>query len=107
MESTSSTVPVTTEQESVLVSNQEESKIVTKVEETKKKNGLKLFGYVFPWWVVVVVCIIALYMLNERGVFNGLKGETVIAMKEKDVLKINTDVLNTPQEAKRLFRGIR
>ena len=34
------------------------------------KSGLKLFGYIVPWWVLAVVLVLVIYILYDQGVFS-------------------------------------
>lgn len=47
----------------------------TKMESESKminKKGLLVTGYVIPWWVVIVVVLLVLYVSYEHGYLNGL-----------------------------------
>jgi len=84
-------------------------------ENVTKKNGLKICGYVIPWWVVVVVVLVLLYILYEYGYFESIIGKpgqaTVVRLPESSVLpQANSNVnilaepgLETPEQVRALF----
>lgn len=39
-------------------------------DKQQEKKGLKLAGYVIPWWVVVVVVIVLVYLAYDNNMFD-------------------------------------
>ncbi len=42
-------------------------------EEDKKKQGLYVMGYVVPWWVVVVVICVLVYLAYDNEIVNAFQ----------------------------------
>lgn len=51
-------------------------------EEMKKRKGLKISGYVIPWWIVILILLVALYYSYEQGYLNAILGESLKQSQE-------------------------
>lgn len=55
---------------------QETAKVVAPENNDKKpKEGLAVFGYIVPWWVVILVVLLILFYAHDKGYLNGVLGE--------------------------------
>ncbi len=79
-------------------------------QETKpeRKRGITLMGYFVPWWAVVVVLLVALYLAHEQGYLSGMTGSQKLA--EAKPVELQGQVLSiggasTPEDVRRLFNG--
>jgi len=94
--------------------NQQES---GKTIDVTKKSGLRVYGYVIPWWVVVVVVLLLIYVLYDQGYLENVIGKpspqavTVIRLPESSILpQANASAnvlaepgLETPEQVRALF----
>ena len=83
----------------------------TQDEKKKRPEGLKLFGYIIPWWVVLVVVCLALYMAYEKGYLADVVGKpdgTGMFMGTQEVALagpvIDVQPVNTPTEIAEIKR---
>lgn len=76
--------------------------------EVKRDNAIQVLGYRIPYWVLIVVALVVVYFLYQRGTFDGLLGRqtTVVTLADNSVLQVPTvePLLETPPVIKRLFR---
>ena len=63
------------------------SQTVPNTEEHKKVTGLNVFGYVVPWWVVILVLVVLLYVAYDNDLLKDVGG----SMKE---IRMNGPNLN-------------
>lgn len=86
---------------------------VTVGEQASFKQGLKIFGYVVPWWVIVVVVLLVIYLAYDQGWLDGLTGksnsqENVVGLPQGMLAQpqtggLNSSGLNTPTQMRELF----
>ena len=72
-------------------------------QRTVSKNGLKIFGYVAPWWVVLLVTVILIYILRilyVDGYFKSISGKSNSTGAGVSVL-----TEDTPEEIRKLIGG--
>lgn len=80
---------------------------VLKSEEEKKESGLNLLGYVVPWWVVILVVAVLVYVAYDNDMFkNVLESPTEVRTSgpSLNIQKNGLDV-ETPVQLKRYFNN--
>ena len=76
----------------------------TKSIDVTKKSGLRLFGYIVPWWVVAVVVLLLIYILYDQGYLDNVVGKpeskihSVVRLPESSVLPQANAQLNVLAE---------
>jgi hypothetical protein len=82
------------------MSSETETEQNNKQQHTVVKSGLKLFGYIVPWWVVILVIVILIYILHILYVDGYLFGTS-------NSTRTNVSVLSdsTPDNIKKLIGG--
>ena len=70
-------------------------------------QGVNVFGYMVPWWVVTVVVLLVLYVLYDQGML-----EWAVPSKQLQTVGIRTAIaplselpVETPVEIRRLLQG--
>lgn len=53
--------------------------------EKRKKKGLNILGYVVPWWIVVLVILVALYFSYEQGYLDGIINDSILPSRTKEI----------------------
>jgi hypothetical protein len=80
--------------------------VVTEDENKQKKQGLQVFGYVVPWWAVVLILLVVLYVAYEKGYLSGVLSDMGLPVQKEIKLKgplVPVSVESAPEEVKRLF----
>lgn len=76
------------------------------------KNGIRLFGYTAPWWIVIIVVLLLVYLANDNGWFDGATGTTYSGQTSygSTLPPVTTEFgpstgggLDTPAEITRIF----
>lgn len=94
--------------------NSESNPVVEVEDKPKKKGGLDIFGYRFPWWVVIVF-ILSLFVFAYYSRINGYlacvmkgdnmqKGGAIRELPSQGPIQI-LEAESAPMEVKRLFRN--
>ena len=76
-------------------------------EEKQYAKGLHVLGYVIPWWVVVVVIALAVYLAYEQGYLEKFVGKprTVSIPASSAPMTGGALTLETPEQVRYLFKG--
>ena len=76
------------------------SQTVPNTEEHKKVSGLNVFGYVVPWWVVILVLVVLLYVAYDNDLLKDVIGTKEIRMNVPNLNVGNSMDLQTPTQLK-------
>jgi hypothetical protein len=57
----------------------------SKQEQNWWKSGVKLLGYVVPWWVVIVVLVLIAYILYDQGVFSKKNSNEMMSLPNSPI----------------------
>ena len=76
------------------------SQTVPNTEEHKKVSGLNVFGYVVPWWVVILVLVVLLYVAYDNDLLKDVIGTKEIRMNGPNLNVGNSMDLQTPTQLK-------
>ncbi len=84
--------------------------IETKNENKQKKRGLSLFGYIVPWWAVILVILVVFYCAYEKGYLASVFGDAPKLRAGEKVIELKGPVASlesasVPEPVKRLFNG--
>ena len=71
------------------------------------KNGVKMLGYVVPYWVIALVVLLVLYVLYDRGYLKSLVGAPATHVISLPETGSGASVLlqETPEQVRALFGG--
>jgi hypothetical protein len=83
-------------------------------QEERYKSGLRIFGYIVPWWVVIVVLLLLLYVLYDQGHLSSVMGtprrQVALADSPSPVIaemrggvRFDTVGVETPKQMRQLF----
>lgn len=75
--------------------------------EMAQKNGMKMCGYTIPWWVLLVVVLLIVYVVYDQGYFRSM---TSAQPRQITLPMMQTGGnfgagLDTPMEIRQLFKG--
>ncbi len=75
-------------------------------QEQSYKSGLKIFGYIVPWWVIIVVVLLILYVLYDQGHLKSIVGapeQRVVSLPQTGGFRYDTVGIETPRQMRQLF----
>lgn len=72
-------------------------------EEKHQKKGLHLWGYVAPWWVVVVVVALLVYLAYTQGYLEKVVGKPRQVTLVAPVSQSGGFGVETPENIRQLF----
>jgi flagellar biogenesis protein FliO len=80
-----------TEQKTTRVSVEDSQNYIT-----IKKNGINLYGTLFPWWVVIIIVVLLIYVLRKLYISNKSTNVSTLPSTLTD---------STPEEVRKLIGG--
>jgi hypothetical protein len=72
-------------------------------EEKHQKKGLHVLGYVVPWWVVIVVVALLVYLAYTQGYLEKVVGKPKQVSLVSPVTQSGGFGVETPENIRQLF----